>query len=345
VKNTAHSPAHFDVSVAQTGAPQGSPHSATLSDSQITVPARGKASVDLTLMVPAATAGNSDAFRDVSGVVTFTPTSVSSNGGVALTVPYLLVPRVSANVNATLPKLKGLPPTATAKVTNAGSAIGAQADFYAWGLESSNDGLGHFDLRSAGVQSLDFGIGDPLLVFAVNTYRGWSSGFNVEFDIFLNTDADADDDYLIANIDFGLLTAGVRDGQHVTVIVDLATGFAVDLGPFLVDSRTDGSTMLLNVFASQIGLNAGNPRLTYNVVAFDLTSDGEDAFETVAGFNAFTPAISNGDFPFIPSGATVNVPISVDAAEFALTPALGVMIVSQDNKNGAREAKLLKARF
>jgi hypothetical protein len=342
VKNTAHSPAHFDVSVAQTGAPQGSPHSATLSDSQITVPARGKASVDLTLMVPAATAGNSDAFRDVSGLVTFTPTSVSSNGGVALTVPYLLVPRVSANVNATLPKLKGLPPTATAKVTNAGSAIDAQADFYAWGLESPYDGLGHADLRSAGVQSLGGGA-DPLLVFAVNTHRGWSSGFNVEFDIYVDTDGDSLDDFVIFNVDLGLLVNGVRNGQHAAVYLDLET-FALG-ADFLVDSRTDGSTMLLPLFASSIGLNAGNPRLSYTVLAFDLTSDGEDAFETVAGFNAFTPAISNGDFPFIPSGATVNVPISVDAAEFALTPALGVMIVSQDNKNGAREAKLLKARF
>ena len=86
------------------------------------------------------------------------------------------MPRVSANIAGTLPRFRGFPPASTATVKNADSAIGAQTDFYAWGLESGNDGLGQADLRAAGVQALDVGGGDPIVVFAVNTHKAWSSG-------------------------------------------------------------------------------------------------------------------------------------------------------------------------
>ena len=339
VKNTASTAVTFNIAVTK----QGSPHTATLGASQITVPAKGQSTVNLTLTVPGATAGNSDAFRDVAGFVTFTPTSATANNGVSLTVPYYLVPRVSANITGTLPRFKGFPQASTATVKNVNSVIAAQTDFYAWGLESPSAGLGKADLRAAGVQSIDIGAGEPIVVFAVNTHKAWSSGFTVEFDVFLNTDADPDDDFAIFNVDFGLLQTGVRNGQHVAAIVNLGTGaIAVN---FLVTSPTDSSTMLLPVRASAIGLTAGNPRLSYNVVAFDLQSDAQDSFATSAKFNAFTPGISNGDFELVAPNATVAVPVSINPAEFGTTPALGVMIVAQDNKNGAKEATLLKAKF
>ncbi len=339
VRNTASTAVTFDISVAQ----QGSPHTATLGADQITVPANSQATVDLTLTVPAATAGNSDAFRDVAGVVTFTPTSNTANNGIALTVPYYLVPRVSANITGKLPRFRGFPQASTATVRNVDSAIAAQTDFYAWGLESPNAGQGKGDLRAAGVQAIDVGAGEPLVVFAVNTHEAWSSGFTVEFDIFVDVDGDAEDDFVIFNIDFGLLATGVRNGQHVAAIVDLDSGdIFVDA---LVFAPTDSSTMLLPVFASTIGLAADNPRFSYNVVAFDLQTDAEDTFASGAKFNAFTPAISNGAYELVAPDATVAVPISIDPAEFGMTPALGVMIVAQDNRNGAQEARLLPARF
>jgi len=52
----------------------------------------------VTLDVPAATAGGSDAFREVAGLVEITPASASDNAGVALRVPYYMVPRAQANV-------------------------------------------------------------------------------------------------------------------------------------------------------------------------------------------------------------------------------------------------------
>src|SRR5262249_4991805 len=75
VRNDAATPVTFNVSVERK---QGSPHDVTLSSSQITVGARSTASVDMTLTLPAATAGPSDTFRDVAGLVKFTPTGTGN---------------------------------------------------------------------------------------------------------------------------------------------------------------------------------------------------------------------------------------------------------------------------
>ena len=99
VKNDGFSPVSFNVSVTNKA---GSPHTVTFSNSHVTVPAHGQDHcLDMTLSVPAATAGNSDAYRDVAGLVTFTPIG-GGNKGIDLKVPYFLVPRVSSNVDAAL---------------------------------------------------------------------------------------------------------------------------------------------------------------------------------------------------------------------------------------------------
>ncbi len=43
----------------------------------------------------------------------------------------------------------------------------------------------------------------------------------------------------------------------------------------------------------------------------------------------------------MPMGASGAVPITINPAEWAMTPALGVMVVSLDNKAGKEEAALL----
>ena len=103
--------------------------------------------------------------------------------------------------------------------------------------------------------------------------------------------------------------------------------------------------MLLPVLASSIGIDRFNSRLSYSVFSFDNESVAQDTFGTTAGFNPFSPAISNGDYYLLGPNDIVNVPIAINAPEFAVTPAKGVMIVTQDNKNGAPEARLLPAKF
>jgi len=126
--------------------------------------------VEVTLNVPAATVGNSDAFREVSG-------NVELNGdGISLRVPYLLVPRGLSQIETTpdgpiTPNASGQ----TATITNGGAAAGA-ADFFQWGLADGNDldedvfGGAGYDLQAAGVQSFPNAAGtDATMYFALST--------------------------------------------------------------------------------------------------------------------------------------------------------------------------------
>jgi minor extracellular serine protease Vpr len=338
VKNDAATAVTFNIGVTRQ---QGSPHVVTTSDAQITVPAHGDRSIDVTIKVPAATAGNSDDFRDVAGLITFTPTG-SGNRGFSLKVPYYLVPRVSANVSTKISRLSHKAPFGTATVTNSHGGIPATADFYAWGLESDNAGLGRIDLRAAGAQSFDSADG-TVVVFALNTFKSWSTSATQEFDVLVDVDADGIPDFDVFSIDLGLLSGGARTGQLVAAISDLNTGaLSAD---FLAVAPTDASTILLPVLASSLGVTTASPRISYTAVAFDLLSADTDSFADSAGFNVFGSAVSTGQFVSVAPDETTFLPVSINLAEFPQTPAKGFLIVTQDNKNGAAEADLVKVTF
>ncbi len=208
--NNGSVPATFNVAQAL---PAGSPHTVSLNKWSVTVPARGHAEVVMTLDVPAATAGNSSAFREVAGLIQFTPATPADNANVTLRVPYYLVPRAKADIETSIGKLQGTNPSTIAKVTNKHGVIPGNADFYAWGLEDKKDkGKVSNDIRAVGVQSFPFpSASDPgrhLIVFAVNTYDRWSNASTNEFDIPVDVDGDGTVDYLVVGVDQGAIQAG-----------------------------------------------------------------------------------------------------------------------------------------
>jgi minor extracellular serine protease Vpr len=62
-----------------------------------------------------------------------------------------------------------------------------------------------------------------------------------------------------------------------------------------------------------------------------------DAIAGPASFNAFHSAISTGGFASLAPDARATVSLSIDPAEWAVTPSLGVMVVSIDNANRAED--------
>ena len=138
-------------------------------------------SVVVTVNVPAATVGDStptsanrQAFRNVAGLVTLTPTG-GSNSGVVLHVAYYLVPRALSNVQAVLNGQLSPGHKANIRLSNPATAIAGVADFYAWGLSSRRTTAGSNDLRAVGVQSIPVSATQSFLVFAVNTWNRWST--------------------------------------------------------------------------------------------------------------------------------------------------------------------------
>ncbi len=61
-----------------------------------------------------------------------------------------------------------------------------------------------------------------------------------------------------------------------------------------------------------------------------------------APFNAFTPAISQGQFIAVAPGGSATTTVTVNADEFSNTPPKGLMIVSLDNQSGSGEAQVIQ---
>src|SRR5260221_1181546 len=344
-----------------------SPHSVTVSPSSVKLNPGESAEVRVRLNVPAATAGSGSrtsgpagfgAFRHASGLVTFTPTSASGNGGASLAVPYFLLSRARSEVDAEFAADNFGPasPSTTAEVRNQSPAVTGTADFYAWGLRGKNRKAATAGLRAVGVQSFDVpanALGLPgtspvkLLVFAVNVFHPWTTPVLNEYDILLDVNGDG-------KFDFAVVSVGLTTGRVRVNIFDLSKSPAVLVKQtvvFAATAPTNESTILMPIVAADVGVKASSPRFAYAAQGFDgFTGDfdflAENADGTVAAnagrFNAFNSAVSTGAFAVVGPRARASVPLTINPAEFAATPALGVMAVGVENFSGRAEANLLR---
>src|SRR5581483_401029 len=229
-----------------------------------------------------------------------------------------------------------------ATVTNKNGAITGSADFYAWGLFAPRIGGQSnqtADIRAVGVQSFP---SDGVMVFALNTYERWSNPSSNEFDIYVDVDGDGKPYYVVIAADDGAVNTGTTNGRLGSFVLDLKSGAVTEA--FIVQAPTDGSTALIPVLFSQL-CNSGSPclgsRLAYEVVGFDLLNGGSKAVPGVAKFNVSSSSVSTGDFVSVAPGATGTSTVTVNSTEAAQTPALGLMVVTLDNKSGADEAQLI----
>ncbi len=339
VHNLSNQPVNFNVtSQPSTGS---SPHSVNVSSSLGLSPG-GVATLPVSLAVPVATSGDSTAFRDVSGLITLAPATPGDNAGVPLNIPYYFLPRARSKINSTIGSDFGpfRNTSTTAQVTNLSSSITGTADFYEWGLSGSNSSLGSVGLRAVGAKSYASGSGQ-VLVFAINTFKAWSYAGTKEVDILLDVNGDGLPDYGVFSYDYGLFTTGAYSGQIAAVVHNLATNkYFAD---YLAVAPDDGSTVLLPVLAASVGLTSGNPRCSYSAESFDRFGSDTDTIAGPARFNAFTNSISTATFASVAPNSSVGVPLSINAAEWPNSPALGVMIVSRDNFSGDQQAQLLPA--
>ncbi|MGZ4382105.1 MAG: S8 family serine peptidase [Gaiellaceae bacterium] len=346
LRNLGDQPATFAVS---TQLDAGSPHSLVLRANEVTVRPNDSTDVRVELDVPAATAGAASdptgSFHDVSGLVAFTP-AAGSNNGVTLRVPYYLVPQAVSHVSARVDSSVLLKGSAVATITNRRGAVPGNADWYSWGLADRRDhGLASDDLRAAGVQSWN-PQGVPLLVFAISTTKRWSNAAQNEFDVLVDLNNDGNPDYDVVAADRGSLTTGTPTGVDAVAVFNIASGAGSI--HYLADAPTDSNTITLPVDFSQLCgagspcLSPSSPRFTYTVESFGLTDQTSDTISATAQFNAFAPSISTGMFDTVAPNASATETVTIDPVEWALTPSVGLMIVTHDNPSGQDEAQLIQ---
>ncbi|GAA1983404.1 S8 family serine peptidase [Microbacterium pumilum] len=322
-----------------------------LSQSKVTVPAGGKAKVVVALGAATSAVGSSTAGPDQFSFYEFSGDIVLKSSADTLRVPYLLVPRSTSRVAATVEPLmkesKVVDGQRSVKLTNKLGAIAAAADFYTWGLNDGKDVAKSltdtgFDLRAAGVQSFADG-DDALLVFAVSNHKRWSNAATNEFDVLIDKNGDGTPDWLVFAADSGLVLAGDANGVSEVFEYDIE-GDALYRSGYNASAPTDSSTILLPVWASDLGISSAAGDFTYTVESYSVTNDGADAFDGWAAYNPWSPALSNGQYETVPRNGSVTVPVDVDAAAFAAQKPLGAMVVVMDNASGSGEAILIKAK-
>ncbi|HEV8251260.1 MAG TPA: S8 family serine peptidase [Gaiellaceae bacterium] len=350
--NYGASPASYDLAVETNGNQQGA--SVALSAPSVTVPAGGHVDVTATLTIPAAsftglpTASNlplpSGSVLTIRGAVVATPTAGSST---SLRVPYLVAPRGLSNVvagarAAYVKRQASNVYDSSVTLTNSGLHSG-DADLYAWGVHDPQDGeLGEMDVRDVGVQVAPATILDPdappsdkALVFAVNTYGRWSTAAANEFDIAIDLQHNGKADYLVVGVDLGAVLLDDFNGQVASFVFD-ADGNLIDA--WLADAPMNGSTVLLPVLASDIGLGKQKGDFAYAALGHSVVHDVPDDPTAAASFDIGKPAVSSGFVGTLAPGGSATAPLWADFDKLRSAPALGWLAVTVDDDAGAAQA-------
>jgi hypothetical protein len=356
IKNESNRAITYKLAVAFVGDPSGA--SVAVSQSRVTVGPHQSSDVSVTLSMSASAvaalppaaifAGEGPgSMLTVEGVVTATPTA-SGTGVFPLHVPFLFVPRGTSDV--TVGSLSpyqlghGVVATTSTLLRNRGIHDGT-ADVYAWGLSSADTVPGIASIRAVGVQSQPGSFCDPkildkdrCLVFAINGWHQWSNASAAEFDIAIDTNGDGATDFLVVSLDLGLLETGSFDGITASFTFDAAGNF---IDGFLADAPLNGSVVELPTLASDLGLKSSSAGFSYSITGFDGITGNVDAVAGQALYNAFSPSVSNAQFVPLAAGASAKLGLSVDTRLQDRAPALGWMVVSLDNANGAPQAALV----
>ncbi|MFO1541102.1 MAG: S8 family serine peptidase, partial [Chloroflexota bacterium] len=300
----------------------------------------------------------------VAGTIVARPT-VDRPGAETIGIPWHVVPRGTSDI-APVPSSRSgwsIPDplyASTIRVTNRGVHKGF-VDTYALGLEDGRDDFGAVDLRAGGVQSIPAGVctgeddpDDRCIVFALNVWERWDTPAAFELDVLVDLDADGTEDVIIAALDLGLL--GLDEGVLGAVAFDAVTldVYAV----WFAAGGTNGSTVLLPILASELGLSSGGDEaFRYWANAWTIyDDDGTGLFVDVmdtgqreqteaygAHVNVFDPVLSQGDFRPLKPGASTTIELTLDPTRYDPIERAhkGWLVVSLDDAYGADQADII----
>jgi hypothetical protein len=334
----------------------GVPHVLVPKKTTITVKPDSKATLQFTLSIPALTAGSKvDGFTDVSGMIMLTPKD-GGNNNITISVPYYCVPRPISDISVASKNLGEADGISSFRVTVSNDKnviIVGDADFYSWGIHSDIGDRSMVTVgivRDVGVQSFpDYNApDDPLIVFAISIYKRVSTMVQYLFLVYVDVDPQNSngDDYRIVVSDEGFYTSGSYSGSMGTFIDSLSSDHMIQsLYPL---AFTDSSTLLIPLPSSHLCvdgepcLSPSSPRLHYHVESYDLVSwDGMTKGEStmIGTYNAYTPSITTGQYLSVNPGETESTTVDVNRTEWDLTPSLGALVVTLNNKAGQDQAQ------
>ncbi len=196
---------------------------------------------------------------------------VLDDGKQPIRLAWHVLPRKAARVVPDTTELVpgGFPQTIGLNNTGVGAA---QNDAYALLAVSDNlpqGGLGEQsptpDIRAVGINTFPAPAGfcsaNPsfLWAFAINTWERQQHLLPVSHQVWLDTNRDGTDDYVILNRDASGLGT-ISDGRQLSWVLNLATGAASAF--FFAEHATNTGNTVLYICGEQIGMNAANLGVT-----------------------------------------------------------------------------------
>jgi hypothetical protein len=195
----------------------------------------------------------------------------------------------------------------------------------------------------------------------------------VEFDLLIDTNLDGVTDYTIIGADEGLVLNGEPNGR-MNVFVEDRNGVIVDARQ--ADAPMNGSTILLSLPATALGLTADHGRFAVRVVSKDLGSGVTDSIRGSAVFDLNHPVVTSDVQTDLAAaghpGDAGSIPVTVDMAgldddkfegdagdvvlngrrssqddwhDHRRHGVLGWLVISTDDANGAAQADEVRFQF
>ncbi|NBO46037.1 MAG: hypothetical protein EBU85_03325, partial [Actinobacteria bacterium] len=268
--------------------------------------------------------------------------------GLVSTVPFSAVPAARSNYSVTSDGK-------SVTVANRAGAVGSgTAETYEWLMADAQDTPSASDIRSLGAQywtEADLGLSssaDGFIVFNLSTYNQIYNPADTEWDVYIDTNKDGYDDYLLVGFDAGYMTTGSGSGKIGWFLYywDNAKGWTSKAGAYSYWAPLNSSTLQFGVQASALGMPASAPG------SFQI--DGLYAFSWT-GETDWTPGISGTIDPYNPQrsygdwagGATGLAPGQSTAWGLATRPlaagetrTLGWVVSTADNRTGMQSTEI-----
>ncbi len=170
-----------------------------------------------------------------------------------------VVPDTTSLVSGAFPQVIGLDNTGVGTAQNDAYALLAISDYLPEG------GLGQQsptpDIRAVGINTFPVNAGycsaSPSFIwaFAVNTWEPQQHLLPVSHQVWLDTNQDGVDDFVVLNRDASGLGT-ITDGRQLSYVINLSTGNASAF--FYAENSTNTGNTILYICGEQIGMNASN---------------------------------------------------------------------------------------
>lgn len=196
------------------------------------------------------------------------------------------------------------------------------------------------------------------IYFGVSTFGLWGTPNEVTFQVMIKRPGAANWEFALFNFEAGATSNNPGTDLQLTAVVPLtAAGGAA--GPSVTEDFINGiapnqyfaptflsDTMMLPVFAADIGLTAAAGAMDYQVLVFSNASGGLLDATPVLHYDLTRPALAthtDANLPILAGGPptwsdlpNASVPVAYDATRSKANPSTGMLLLHHSNGAGAR---------